>query len=165
MSPLPPGGSLPHGGSLPPSPPKIPDWVNDKDELLRRLIRANALYEQAVHDNLDIRQELRDARQERAEATEQVVALTNIVNSLQGRIHTIAAQAQRANNTANEAWIGTAFLAVCMLVTPLANPAYKGACWAAKGVKSLASSAKATLASYGVTGIIANPPLALGAPI
>jgi len=165
MSPLPPGDALPYGGSLPPTPPKLPDWVNDREELLRRFVRMTEMYNQAVDANLDLRDELRECRLERAEATEKVVALTTIVNNLQGRIHAVAAQAQRANNTANEAWMGTAILAVLSVALPLVNPAYNGACWAAKGVKDLASSAKATLATYGVTGILANPPLMLGAPL
>ena len=165
MSPLPPPDALPYGGSIPPSPPKLPDWVNDREELLRRLVRMNEMYNQAIDANLDLRDELRECRLERVEATEKVVALTNIVNSLQGRIHAVAAQAQRANNTANEAWMGTLILGVLSVALPLVNPAYKGACWAAKGAKDLACSAKATLATYGITGIVSNPPLMLGAPI
>jgi hypothetical protein len=163
MSPLPPGGSLPSGGSLPPAPPRTPDWVNDREELLGRLVRAVESQRQVTEDNFDLREELRQAREERTHAQEQVLALTTIVNNLQGRVQAIAAQAQRATNTANEAWMGTAALAVLTVVLPLVNPAYQGACWAAKGVKAMASSAKATLASYGVPIVFVARPLALGA--
>lgn len=166
MSPLPPGDSLPNGGNLPNWPShrsKVPDWVDNKDDIIRRLLNAIESQRQAIETNLELREELRQTRLERNAATAQVVALTNIVNSLQGRVHAISAQARQALNTANQAWMGTAVMALFTVLLPLAAPAYNGACLAAKGIKSLASSAKATLATYGFTGIMAAPPLALGA--
>ena len=91
MSPLPPGDSLPNGGNLPnwPSPhcSKVPDWVDNKDDIIRRLLNAIESQRQAIETNLELREELRQTRLERNAATAQVVALTNIVNSLQGRVY------------------------------------------------------------------------------